>query len=166
MRSHLLKPLDHHQWRNAKPRFIPECHPDRGEAEPIVPHLQAALLIFLDRPHPTKQEAVAIALAATHELTVIARCVSVDAALALVLARTVTAVVAALPPRDDGALEKAGAELFIARPDPAPARRTVDRLIRRLADLGLDSRQIARALELDSSEVRRKLRFRARKSPE
>lgn len=161
-----MKSLDHHQWRNTKPCFIPERHPDRGEAEPIVPHLQAALLIFLDRPHPTKQEAVAIALAATNGLTVIARCVTVDAALALVLARTVSVVVSALPPRDDGALEKAGATVHVARPEPAPARRTVDRLIRRLSDAGLDARQIARALELDSSEVRRKLRFRARKSPE
>jgi hypothetical protein len=109
-----------------------------------------------------------MALAATNNLSVIARCVTVDAALALILAGTVTAVVSALPPRDDGALEKAGATIFVARPDPAPQRRTVDRLIGRLADVGLDPRQIARALELDSSEVRQKLRRRIgkRKSTE
>ncbi len=128
-----------------------------------MPHLQAALLIFMDRPHPTKQVEVALALATANHLTVIARCVNVDAALALVLSHTVGAIVCALPPRDDGALEAAGAQVFVARPDPAPRRRTVDRLIDRLADVGLDTRQIARALELDSSEVRRKLRRRTRR---
>lgn len=131
-----------------------------------MPHLQAALLIFLDRPHPNKQAAVAMALATANNLNVISRCSTVDAALAAVLAHTVQAVVCALPPRDDGALAKAGARVYVARPEPAPRRRTVDRLIGRLADAGLDTKQIARALELDLSEVRRKLRFRRRKLPE
>jgi hypothetical protein len=132
-----------------------------------VPQLPAALLIFPDRPHPNKQAAVAMALATANNLTVITRCVNIDAALALVLAGTVQAVVSALPLRDDGALERAGAMVFVARSEPPPRRRTVDRLIGRLADVGLDARQIARALEVDSSEVRRQLRrFRRRKSPE
>lgn len=131
-----------------------------------MPHLQAALLILMDRPHPTKQVAVAMALATANNLNVITRCETVDAALAAVLAHTVQAVVCAVPPRDGGALEKAGAQVYVARPDPAPPRRTVDRLIQRLDELGLDTRQIARAVELAPSEVRRKLRFRKRKLPE
>lgn len=118
-----------------------------------MPHLPAAILVFVDRPHPTRQYQLALEFAASHQLRVASICPTVDAALALVLAGLIAAVISALPTRDGGALEKAGAQLFILRAPP-PKRRTVDRVIARLSAAGLDTQAIAYALDLDPAEVR------------
>lgn len=121
-----------------------------------MPHLPAAaILIYLDRPHPDRQEAIGLAFAAARGLRVAAICRNVDAAIALVLSGFISVVISTLDPHDGGAIGKAGAQLFVVRRDDAPKRRTVDRLIRRLTETGLDTQQIATALELDPAEVRR-----------
>lgn len=114
----------------------------------------AAIIVFLDRPHADRQEALSLAFAARRGFQVVSMCPTVDAAVALVTAGLVVAVISALHPRDRGAIEKAGAELFVLRQE-MPKRRTVDRVIVRLTAKGLDTQAIAYALELDPVEVRR-----------
>jgi hypothetical protein len=129
----------------------------------VEPHLPAAILVFFDRPYPERQEQIAFALAVANDLNPLTLCRSVDAALALVLSRHVLWVVAALDPRDGGAIEVAGGKLVVARDGlDTPKRRTVARLAERLQALGLDKRAIARALEVDSQELTRLLQRRPR----
>lgn len=124
-----------------------------------MPHLRAAILILAERPHPDKQELIALAAAAAEQFRVIALCHHWQDALALVLSRHIAAVVCALDPGDDarGGIETAGGRLVIAREQPGRIRRSVHQLVLRLARRGMGAQEIAEVLDVPTRDVRRSL---------
>lgn len=134
-----------------------------------MPHLPAAILILADRPHPDKQEAIALAAAAAEQLQVAALCFHWNDCMALLLSRHIAAVVCALDPGEDArsALETAGGRVFIAREATGRIRRSVSQLVARLARGGMDSQEIAYVLDVPTADVRRSLaEIRRRESRE
>ncbi len=123
-----------------------------------MPHLPAAILILADRPHPDKQEALALAAAAAEQLRVLALCYHWQDCMALLLSRHVVAVVCAIDPGDDArkALETAG-RLVVARESTSRIRRSVHQLVRRLAGRGMSPKDIAEVLDVPTRDVRRSL---------
>lgn len=124
-----------------------------------MPHLPAAILILADRPHPEKQEALALAAAAAERLRIIALCHHWQDCLSLILTRHIGVVVSALDPGDDcrQAVETAGGRLVVARESTSRIRRSVDALVGRLARRGMLPQDIAEVLEVPTREVRRAL---------
>lgn len=134
-----------------------------------MPHLPAAVLILIDRPHPTKQEALALAAAAAEALRVQALCHAWRDVMPLLLTRHIVAVVCALDPGEAArsAIETAGGRLIVARETSSRIRRSVDQLVSRLAGRGMDSQEIAYVLDVPTSDVRRSLaEIRRRESSE
>ncbi len=121
-----------------------------------MPHLPAAVLILLDRPHPDKQQALALAAAAAERLNIVALCHHWQDALALLLTKHITAVVCAIDPGEDvtAAIGRVG-RLVVAREQHSRIRRSVDQLVARLAGRGMDSQEIAEVLDVPTSDVRR-----------
>lgn len=133
-----------------------------------MPHLPAAVLILIDRPHPDKQQLLALAAAAAERLHPTTVCHHWQDALALVLSSHIAAVVCALDPGDDvrRAIETAGGRLIVARDQPGRIRRSVNQLVLRLAKRGLPPKVIAEILDLPTGEIRRSLdRMRPRDRP-
>jgi hypothetical protein len=133
-----------------------------------VPHLPAAVLILIDRPHPDKQELLAHATAAAEQLRVTTRCYRWEDCLALLLTAQVVAVICAVDPGDDvrAALEHAG-RVIIARETRGRARRDLDQLMERMYRRGIDTQEISAILQVTSGDVRRSVwRIRRRKSRE
>lgn len=122
-----------------------------------MPHLPAAVLILIDRPHPDKQRVVAFA--AAEQLRPITECHRWQDCLALILTRHIAAVVCALDPGDDArrAIESAGGRLIVARESTSRIRRSVNQLVSRLAGRGMDSQEIAYVLDVPTADVRRSL---------
>lgn len=125
--------------------------------------LRSAILILLDRPAPDRQETVAAAFAVANDLRIVARCLHLDDALALLVLHSISIVVCALDPGPE-ALSRIvahGGTLRVARADPVPrARREVAQLAVRMYRSGIDTQEISKILEVTSTEVRRSL-FRA-----
>lgn len=133
-----------------------------------MPHLPAAVLILLDRPHPDKQQALALAAAAAERLQVVALCHHWQDALALLLTKHIAAVVCAIDPGEDvaAAIGRVG-RLVVARQQPSRIRRSVDQLVARMAGRGMDSQEIAYILDVPTSDIRRSLQeIRRREPPE
>lgn len=124
-----------------------------------MPHLPAAILILADRPHPDKQEAVALAAAAAEKLRILALCHHWQDAVALILTHHIVAVVAALDPGPDvrAAIERLGGRLVVARKSTSRIRRSVDQLVARLAGRGMKVEEIAEVLDVPTREIRRSL---------
>lgn len=124
-----------------------------------MPHLPAAVLILIDRPHPDKQQLLALAAAAAERLHPTTVCNHWRDALALVLSRHIVAVVCALDPGDDArsGIEGAGGRLVVARADPGRIRRSVHQLVARLAGRGMSPKDIAEVLDVPTGEIRRSL---------
>lgn len=124
-----------------------------------MPHLPAAILIMANRPHPDKQEALALAAAAAEQLRVVALCYHWQDCLALILTRHIGTIVCALDPGDDcrSAVETAGGRLVVARESTSRIRRSVDALVARLAGRGMPPQDIAEVLEVPTRDVRRAL---------
>lgn len=124
-----------------------------------MPHLPAAILIMAERPHPDKQEALALAAANAEKLHLVALCHHWQDCLALILTHHVVAVVCALDPGDDArlALETAGGRLVVARETTSRIRRSVESLVGRLARRGMSATDIAEVLEVSTRDVRRSL---------
>lgn len=133
-----------------------------------MPHLLAAILILIDRPHPDKQEALALACAVANQLQVIAVCHRWEDCLPLFTGGHVSAIVAAVDPGDEAraAYESAGVRLFVAREQHVKVRgRDVNQLAVRMHARGLDSQEISQILEAPLPDVRAALR-RARRPPD
>lgn len=126
----------------------------------------AAILIQPDRQHPDKQQALCLEFAESAKLRAVALCHHPGDCLALAVAGEVRDVIAAVDPGGHLAadLERCGARLHIVRETKARIRRDVTHLAGRMYNSGLDTKQIARILEVDSQEVRRAL-FRQRIRP-
>lgn len=124
-----------------------------------MPHLPAAILILADRPHPDKQEAIALAAAAAEQLRVLALCYHWQDCLSLILTRHIGVIVCALDPGDDcrSAVEVAGGRLVVAREATSRIRRSVTQLVARLARRGMDSQEIAYVLDVPTADVRKSL---------
>lgn len=124
-----------------------------------MPHLPAAILILIDRPHHDKQEALALAAAAAEKLHPTALCHHWQDCLSLLLAKHILAVVVALDPGDEArsAIETAGGRLVVAREAQGRIRRSVSQLVARLARRGMDSQEIAYVLDVPTAEIRRSL---------
>jgi hypothetical protein len=122
----------------------------------VVPHLPAAILILLDRPHPDKQEALALAAATAEELHVAALCHQWEDCLALVVTRYILVVVSACDPGSPArrALESAGARLVVAREEQPRIRRDVAHLAVRMYRRGIDTQEISAILEVCSRDIR------------
>lgn len=121
-----------------------------------MPHLPAAaILILMDRPHPDKQEA--LALAAAVQFTVVALCYHWRDCLSLVVGKHIKAVVCAVDPGEDArdAIEQAGAELVVAR--ETRRRRNINGLAERMYKRGIDTQEISQILQVAVSDVRRSL---------
>lgn len=134
-----------------------------------MPHLPAAVLILIDRPHPNKQRVIAFAAAAAEQLRPITECHDRQSCLALILSRHIAAVVCALDPGEDSraTIEKAGGRLIVARESTSRIRRSVNQLVSRLAGRGMDSQEIAYVLDVPTADVRRSLaEIRRRESSE
>lgn len=126
-----------------------------------MPHLPAAILILLDRPHPAKQEALALAaVTAEGDLLVVALCHRWEDCLALVVTRYILAVVSACDPGADArrALEAAGARIVVAREEQARVRRDVAHLAVRMYQRGIDTQEISQILEVASRDIRAALK--------
>lgn len=123
-----------------------------------MPHLPAAILIMMDRPHPDKQEAIALAAAAT--FTVVALCHHWQDCLALALTKHISAVVCAVDPGDGvrEAFERVGTTLVVAREQAVRIRRNQTQLVQRLYLRGIDTQEIAEILEIDTRDVRKSLK--------
>lgn len=126
----------------------------------------AAILIQNDRQHPSKQEALCLEYAEASGLRAVALCYHPSDCLALVMAGKVKAVITAVDPGGHCAvdLDRFGAKLHIVRETKARIRRDVEHLVGRMYNSGLDTKQIATILEVDSQDVRRAL-FRQRIKP-
>lgn len=124
-----------------------------------MPHLPAAMLILTNKPHPDKQEAIALATATAAQLRVLALCQNWQDCLSLILARHILAVVCALDPGPDvrSAIETAGGRLVVAREEPSRIRRSVLQLVARLAGRGMAPKDIAEVLDVPTAEIRRSL---------
>lgn len=134
-----------------------------------MPHLPAAILILANRPHPDKQEAVALAAAAAEQLRILALCHHWQDCLSLILTHHIVTVVCALDPGEDArsAIETAGGRVLVAREATSRIRRSVTQLVARLAGRGMDSQEIAYVLDVPTSDVRRSLEeIRRRESRE
>lgn len=120
-------------------------------------HILAAILIQLDQPHPGKQEILCLEYAVANKLQAVTVCHQAYEALAVVMAGTVAAVIAAVDPGGTLAadLRKFGGQLHIVR--DLPRQRTdVDLMAERMDRLGLTTQQIATILAVDPEEVRRR----------
>lgn len=124
-----------------------------------MPHLPAAILILADRPHPDKQEALALAAAAAEQLRIVALCYHWQDCLSLILTHHIGIVVCALDPGDDcrSAVETAGGRLLVARETTSRIRRSVNQLADRLARRGMSPEAIAEVLDVPTRDVRRSL---------
>ena len=124
-----------------------------------MPHLPAAILILADRPHPDKQEAVALAAAAAEKLRILALCYHWQDCLALLLTHHIAVVVCAVDPGDDArsAIETAGGRLVVARESTSRIRRSVHQLIARLARRGMRPEEIAEVLDVPTRDIRKTL---------
>lgn len=124
-----------------------------------MPHLAAAILILATRPHPEKQEAIALAAAAAERLRIVALCHHWQDCLSLILTRHIAVVVCALDPGDDArsAIEAAGGRLLVARQTTSRIRRSVDQLVARLARRGMAVEEIAEVLDVPTREIRKSL---------
>lgn len=138
-----------------------------------MPHLPAAVLILIDRPHPDKQRTVAFAAAAAEQLIVFTLCYAWQACLPLIGNGHIGTVVSALDPGDAArsAIGAAGGRLVVAREEQAcRLRRDVNQLAVRMAREGINTQEISRILQITSGDVRRSLWragiFRQRKKPE
>lgn len=133
-----------------------------------MPHLPAAVLILLERPHPDKQGALALAAAAAEKLHVVALCHHWQDAMALIVTHHIVAVVTALDPGPDvrAAIERLGGRLVVARKSTCRIRRSVDQLVTRLARRGMEVEEIAEVLDVPTREIRRSLGQPPRASPD
>lgn len=136
-----------------------------------MPHLPAAILVLIERPHPDKQWAVAHAAAAAEQLRVLTLCHHWQECLSLILTRHIATVICALDPGEDArkAIETAGGKLVVARESSSRIRRSVTQLVARLASLNkeMDSQEIAYVLDVPTSDVRRSLaEIRRRETPD
>lgn len=124
-----------------------------------MPHLPAAILILADRPHPDKQEAIALAAAAAEQLRILVLCHHWQDCLSLILARHIVAVVCALDPGEEArsAIETAGGRLVVARESTSRIRRSVHQLVARLARRGMPPEEIAEVLDVPTGDIRRAL---------
>jgi hypothetical protein len=114
---------------------------------------------MLDRPHPQKQQAIALAAAAGYVVT--ALCYHWQDCLALALTKHISVVVCAIDPGAEvrDAFDRVGATVVVARQQTVRIRRDVNQLIERLYRRGIvDTQEIADILEVDTKEVRRTLR--------
>lgn len=136
-----------------------------------MPHLQAAILILIDRPHQEKQWAIAAAAAAAEHLRVLHLCHDWHACMSLVLARSIGTVICALDPGEEirSAIETAGGRVIVAREATGRIRRSVTDMVARLTRVnkGMDSQEIAYVLDVPTSDVRKSLaEIRRRESRE
>ena len=122
-----------------------------------MPHLPAAILILMDRPHPDKQMELALTVAA--EVPVFTICYHWRDCLKLILSGHISAVICAVDPGGEARdrLDQAGAQLVVVREEPARIRRNLNRLIERLYSRGMDSQEIATILEVPAQDVRQSL---------
>lgn len=122
----------------------------------MVPHLPAAILILLDRPHPDKQEALAVAAVTAENLHIVALCHQWEDCLALILTHYIVAVVCACDPGPAArmALEGAGARLVVVRDEQPRIRRDVAHLAVRMYRRGIDTQEISQILEVCSRDIR------------
>lgn len=118
--------------------------------------LRAAILVLLERPHPDKQEAIALSYAAAHQLQLVSLCHRLDDVVALLLAGTIRAVVAVVDPGPAArrTIETLGGALHVVREHESRLRREVSTLIARMAAEGLDPKKIAGILDVDTGDVR------------
>lgn len=136
-----------------------------------MPHLPAAILIVVERPHPEKQWAVAQTAAAAEQLRVLTLCRHWQECLSLILTRHIATVICALDPGEDArkAIETAGGKVIVARESSSRIRRSVTDMVNRLIrlDKGMDSQEIAYVLDVPTADVRRSLaEIRRRQSAE
>ena len=125
-----------------------------------MPHLPAAaLLIIMERPHPDKQQVLALAAATAAQLHANTICRHWQDCLSLILTRHIAAVVCALDPGPAvrTAIETAGGHLVVAREQRTSIHRSVANLVMRLARRGMKPREIAEDLDLSTQDVMRSL---------
>lgn len=121
-----------------------------------MPHILAAILIQLDQPHVGKQELLCFEYAIANRLQVFAVTQEAAAALSMIVAGTVAAIISAIDPggtlRVD--VERCGGQLYVVR-EARRRRRDVDQLAERMYESGLDTKQIAKILQVPPEDVRR-----------
>ena len=132
-----------------------------------MPHLPAAVLILIDRPHTDKQEVIAYAAAVAAQLRPVVICRKWQDCLPFLATRYILAVVSALDPGQDvrSAIEGAGGRLVVAREEQSRIRRSVHRLVSKLSRRGMDAKDIADVLDVSTADVRRSLEELRRRAP-
>lgn len=122
-----------------------------------MPHLPAAILIMTDRPHPDKQEAIALAAAAGYDVKTV--CHHWQDCLALALTKHISVVICAIDPGEEirAAFERVGVTVVVAREQRVRVR-NVNHVIERLYRRGIDTQEIAQILGVDTEDVRRSRR--------
>lgn len=121
----------------------------------------AAILIQSHRSHPHKQRDLAARYADEHGLRVVGICHEVVDCCAMLINKTVQAVISTLDPGDEARdlIETAGGQLHVVRPtdEPARPRRDVPTLVVRMWQAGIGQAEIAKILGVTVSGVRRAL---------
>lgn len=123
---------------------------------------RAAVYVQPDKPHPSKQERVALAFADESGLEIVSICGAPEDCLGLLRSGAVDVIIAALSTdlafiEDVEALAGGSAIVTVREPPARSRRREVAPLAVRMAHRGMGVREIAAILDVDTQEIRQAL---------